>query len=252
MPIPFGLIASLAAPAIGGLFGDRSREEQTRNESFNRDESFNRSGTSSAAPVFNTEALPLAGASLESALAGLNAPINFDTAALDNLQLQQGGQINAAYEGAERNLAASLASRGLQNSPGVQAVSQANLQGSRAGDFSRVASDIAQQKFNLPLLQDQIRQNRLNSALQALQLFRGETSTENITGSNKTTGTSKSTGTSTGMGGGGLSGALGGFAEGLAFNAGNKLPKLIGGGNLGDYVTPGLPDISKAPLAIPR
>lgn len=230
------IAAGLGAKFLGDLLGGNKNKQESTTD---RTETLDRTSTSSAAPVFNTEALPLAGASLDTALGQLNAPINFDTAALDNLQLQQGGQVNAAFEGAEGNLNASLAARGLTSSPGVQAVSRANLQGARANTLSGIAANIAQQKFNIPLMQEEIRRNRLQSALSTLGLFRGQTGTETTTGTNRTTGTS--TGISTQ--GNPFGNALG-LAGGMALEAGLTPPKLIGGGNLGDYVNPKLPKIS--------
>lgn len=218
------LAASLGGQALSGWLGGRKKQEET----FDRTENLNRTTNSSSSPVFNTEALPLAGASLNSAMGQLNAPINFDTTALDNLQLQQSGGVNSAFEGAGNNLAASLAARGLTNSPGVQTVANANLQGARAGQLGQIAAGIAQQKFNIPLMQEEIRRNRLQSALATLGLFRGQTGTETTTGTSRTTGT----GATTGADGGGWRGLLGGFAEGIAFNAGNKDDEDKGLGNV--------------------
>ena len=216
------IAAGLGAKFLGDLLGGNKNKQESTTD---RTETLNRTSTSTAAPVFNTEALPLVGSALGAAQSQLEAPINFDTSALDNLQLQQGGQANAAFEGAEGNLAASLAARGLTNAPGVQTVARANLQGARANTLSGIASGIAQQKFNIPRMQDEIRRNRLQSALSTLGLFRGQTGTETTTGTNRTTGTS----TGTSQDGGGWRSALGnalGLGGGMALEAGLNLPKL--------------------------
>lgn len=240
MPVPLAVSAGLkyGLPFLSGLFGGgKNEQESTTKQNVDLTDTGTSSSSGSRSRTFDPAALPLINPLVARTLEQLNAPINFDTAALDRLQLIQGDQANAVYEGAGANLAASLAARGLTNSPGVQAVSQANLQGQRANTLSGIAGNIAQQKFELPLLQEQIRQGRIASTLPVLNTFAGEEFDQSGTSTNRRTGTTTTDTRGTGTGPSGFGAGFNNLAQSLAFNSGYQLPK-----NISNNVGEGLPD----------
>ena len=98
---------------------------------------------------------------------GRDLPVNQQ--AIDDFGLARAGAVNRGFEGAENNLQASLAGRGLNFSPGPQGVGFGNLAAARGGALADVGGDIARLRFELPQMQELIRQQRLQQASQFLQ-----------------------------------------------------------------------------------
>ena len=123
--------------------------------------------------------------------------------------------INRTYNLAGQNLSNTLVARGLSGSP-VAANAAANLQQARAGS-------IVDMERGLPLLEREMQNQDLASALQALQLGRGQTSTMS----------SASTGAGNALGGGATS-----LMNMLSYLYGAGKFGAAGNGMPGTYVGP--------------
>jgi len=89
--------------------------------------------------------------------------------ALDYYGLARAGAVNRGFAGAENNLQADLARRGLSFSPGPQGVGFGNLAAARGGALADVGGEIARMRYELPMMQERIMQQRLQQASQYLQ-----------------------------------------------------------------------------------
>ncbi len=175
MPLPalipaikFGL--PLAIGALKGLFGGGSnRTSESTQQGTIQDQRFTQS-------FFNDPRAQQFSGNLFSQFEnqlGRDLPVNQQ--AIDNFGLARAGAVNRGFEGAENNLQASLAGRGLNFSPGPQGVGFGNLAAARGGALADVGGDIARLRFELPQMQELIRQQRLQQASQFLQFQpRGE------------------------------------------------------------------------------
>lgn len=219
-------------PFLGGLFGggdDRKQETRTTEES---EEEFRRQQSGSTQATFGQQGGQLIDPLIQSQLQQLQSPIEFDQEAIRNLGFRQSNAINNSFAGAGRNLNASLAARGLNFSPGVNAVSLANLQGSRAAAQGANQANIEQQLFNLPQLRQRMLEERFRGIQNTLGLTRGSEFTSSSFGNTNRSLDRTQTGTSGEQGG--FRNAFGGLASALALNAGNgpeqfNLPSLQGG-----------------------
>ena len=169
MPLPalipalkFGL--PLAVGALKGLFGGGNKQstESTQRGTI-QDSGFTES-------FFNDPRAQQFSGNLFSQFEnqlGRDLPVNQQ--AIDDFGLARAGAVNRGFEGAENNLQASLAGRGLNFSPGPQGVGFGNLAAARGGALADVGGDIARLRFELPQMQELIRQQRLQQASQFLQ-----------------------------------------------------------------------------------
>ncbi len=148
---------------------------------------------------------------------GRDLPVNQQ--AIDNFGLARAGAVNRGFEGAQNNLQASLASRGLGDSPGPVGNAFGNLAAARGGALADVGGDIARLRFELPQMQELIRQQRLQQASQFLQFQPRGQSTDN-----KRTLDLTRTGEGTGQQqqGNRFTNALGGFISALPAGGGQE------------------------------
>jgi len=186
--------------------GGKSTQHQTQTTS----------GTNTAMPTFDPRFQPLLQTLLNRTGSNFNRgsflPQGFQTNAIE--------QINAANKGAETNLNASLAARGLGTSP-VAAAALGGLQQQRQAQIGDLG-------VQLPMIERQMQQEDLANLMATLGLGRGVNQTS--------TSTSRGTGTTTGQAGGPLndigglmgylyaSGAFGGGAPGMGGTAGAATP----------------------------
>lgn len=161
------------------------------------------SGTNTAMPTFDPRFQPLLQTLLNRTGSNFNRgsflPQGFQTNAIE--------QINAANKGAQTNLDASLAARGLGTSP-VAAAAQAGLQQQRQAQIGDLG-------VQLPMIERQMQQEDLASLLATLGLGRGQTSTMQGTMTGDTTSQQPS---------GGIAGLLGMLYGGGFFGGGQRAP----------------------------
>ncbi len=169
MPLPalipalkFGL--PLAIGALKGLFGGGSSTNQSSTQRGTiSDQGFTES-------FFNDPRAQQFSGNLFSQFEnqlGRDLPVNQQ--AIDDFGLARAGAVNRGFEGAENNARAQLASRGLSFSEGPQNVAFGTLAAARGGALADVGGDIARLRFELPRMQELIRQQRLAQASQFLQ-----------------------------------------------------------------------------------
>ncbi len=165
------------ASGIGGLFGgggsSKNQTKQSTEQGTIQDQRFTQS-------FFNDPRAQQFSGNLFSQFEnqlGRDLPVNQQ--AIDDFGLARAGAVNRGFEGAENNLQASLAGRGLNFSPGPQGVGFGNLAAARGGALADVGGDIARLRFELPQMQELIRQQRLQQASQFLQFQPRGQSTDN-------------------------------------------------------------------------
>ena len=176
MPLPAALIPALkfglpiASSFIGGLFGGKSKKStESRQTGTTRDQRLTES-------FYNDPRAQQFSGNLFSQFENqLGRDLPGNQQAIDNYGLARAGAVNRGFAGAENNLQASLAGRGLNFAPGPQGVGFGNLAAARGGALAGVGGDIAKLRFELPQMQERIRQQRLQQAAQFLQFQpRGE------------------------------------------------------------------------------
>lgn len=166
-PLLIGAGGSLLNSLLGG-----NKQKQTTNQNSTT------TGSSSSMPTFDPRFQPLLQTLLNRTGSNFNRgsflPQGFQTNAIE--------QINAANKGAQTNLDASLAARGLGTSP-VAAAAQAGLQQQRQAQIGDLG-------VQLPMIERQMQQEDLASLMATLGLGRGvnQTSTSRTTGTGTTTG----------------------------------------------------------------
>lgn len=164
---------------LGNLFGgDKSEQSSSTNQTTNS------TGTSTPTwdPRFGPLLRMLLGRTSSTLSRGSSLPPGFETNAAE--------EINAGFAGPRQNLEASLAARGLADSP-IAGSALTNLEvarGAKLGDLG----------VQLPLLERQLSQEDLANALQVLGLGRGEStkSTARTVGTGTTTGSTQQSPTS--------------------------------------------------------
>lgn len=189
--IPLGLkiapyLATGLSALAGGLFGrKKSRTQEQDITDF---------------PSFSPESIPLRDRILQQLLASLETEPELPT--LDFSSLRRGGisDINRASEGSREAISARLAERGLSFSPAAgSAVS--GLEQSRgqalSGFLNNLAIREAEEKSQLPLIREQLKQQRLTNAQRFLPLLIGQRRTGTITPSGSALGGALGSGAST-------------------------------------------------------
>ena len=166
------------ASGLGGLFGGGSRGNKQTQQSTERRSISDQGFTDS---FFADPRAQQFGGNLFSQFEnqlGSDLPVNQQ--AIDDFALARAGAVNRGFEGAGANLQASLAGRGLSFSPGPQGVGFGQLAAARGGALADVGGDIARLRFELPQMQELIRQQRLAQASQFLQFQPRGQRTDNI------------------------------------------------------------------------
>lgn len=237
MPIPFGAIASLAGPLLGGLFGG-NKQTTTSNQTS--------SGNNSARQFGNISDFNFAQGTEDPLLGGARGSIL--NALMGQMEAAQGpvfgqneiasflNQTNDAFGGAAKNVAANLAATGSLNSGRAAAV-QGDLANSRASSIGQFYNELpfrekeAQLQRMLPLLQ-----TGLNFVGRGVQGQFGRSNRE-VDMNNLSEFFSKQNSTQTTKGGGGatglanLAGFLGGGELRNRGGIGSVFGDLFGGGN---------------------
>ncbi len=224
-----GLLANIVGSLMGGIFGGSTPAQQTQN--------FNSSGTTtgsqygsqnfSSAPTLDSQQLGLRNNLIQAAMQQLTGALP-DTNRIQSQMLQN---TNTGYDAAQQALRQTLASRGLTYSP-MAGSAESGLNTQRIGAGIGVMNQ-------MPLLREQLLQQRLNNAL---NIFRsqpfGQSGTSTSVGN--TTGTTSQSGSSTGtqQNSGGLFGGLGAGLVGAAPSLGDFFKGMFPGG--GYHVDPGV------------
>lgn len=147
-PLVVPAIAGLAS-LLGGIFGNRSQTQ-----------------SASTSPTMDPAYSPLQAMLLQQIMARIANPSKLPS----GYEAGQIQGINQTYNQVGQSLDNRLTARGLGTSP-VAGVGAATLEQGRAGDIVRMQQ-------GLPLLERQMQDQDLASALQALSLGRGSTSTQ--------------------------------------------------------------------------
>jgi len=225
------------ASGLGGLFGGGGGSNSRTQQSTERGSIFDQGNINSF--FADPRAQQFSGnlfSQFENQL-GRDLPVNQQ--AISDFGLARAGAVNRGFEGAENNLQASLAGRGLNFSPGPQGVGFGNLAAARGGALADVGGDIARLRFELPQMQELIRQQRLAQASQFLQFQPRGQSTDNtrtldLTRTGDTQGQQQQ--------GNRFTNALGGFIGALP----------AGGRNSISDIPIDIPDLSGTPFPGPR
>ena len=222
---PISTTIALVTAILGALGGGRSREEST-SQSETLEEllrSFSESGEFENQPIIPEDTLGLRQFLLGESQ-NLEGPL-FNEDFLDTIRQQRLEQINTDSGNLRSRLANTLRNRGLGNS-NLSSLSDVIAEQVRASEIGGVESEIAQQKFQLPLLQEQARTDRLGLANQILQgIPIGERGTSSRAGESESRGFRQGTQVTTGERGG-ILGALGGAQSG--FDIGSDIAQTIG------------------------
>lgn len=161
--LKFGL--PIAAQFFGGLFGGEGRQtKETRQTGTRQDQGFAENFFS------DPRAQQFSGNLFNRFENQFDRDLPINEQAIDDFALARTGAVNRGFEGAGRNLQASLADRGLSFSPGPQGVGFGQLAAARGGALADVGGDIARLRFDLPQMQERIRQERFKRALELLRI----------------------------------------------------------------------------------
>lgn len=160
------------AGAIGSYFSNKAGKKQKQTST----QTTTSANTATSAPTVTPEYSPLQKMLIDRATASLQRP-----AALPRGYEEQGIRgINRTYDLAEQSLGNNLTARGLGGSP-IAGAAEGRLSGGRA-------SDIVQFQGTLPLLERQMQQEDLASAMNMLNFGIGRSTTGSNTGSGTTAG----------------------------------------------------------------
>jgi len=221
MPGFLGALLPLALGGLSALGGSRKRRTSTvadTSSTTSQSGTFNNTTTSGVSPEFGGVLQDI----IQRITSSASRP-NFDPSQLDIIGNTLKAGVNNRAGNLFSNLTATNAARGLGDSPSANQAALAFSENLRSSGLNDVSGNIAQQKFQLPLLQQQLDTQRNAGLLQLLGLL-PRTSIQS--GTSSSTGTSTGTTTQTGTSGGQLGNIIGGGIAGGV--AGLDIAKRLG------------------------
>lgn len=207
--------------ALGGAKKNKVTSEQSNKSVFNRTDSsdFNRTSEGGFGDFD-----PIAQNIIQTILGSFGGG-NLDPNQLNVIEQVLKGGANRRANQLNQDLVSRNLVRGLGDSQGAQQAALGFSDAFRGQQLGDISANIAQQRFQLPIQQEQIDASQ-RSGLSSLLSLIPQTRTETGSSTGVSSGTSSGTSTGVNSAGGGLSGAIAGGIGG--FDIGNKIGQNLG------------------------